>query len=74
MLLKSADALIEGIDKNIVSKSKKDVEAAKEAGVRSAFIDRLTLTRERILSMAEGLRQVASFDDPVGESYIYENA
>ncbi len=66
VLLKSADALIEGIDKILLA-NQKDVEAAKEAGVRSAFIDRLTLTRERILSMAEGLRQVASFDDPVGE-------
>ena len=66
VLLKSADALIEGIDKILLA-NQKDVEAAKEAGVRNAFIDRLTLTRERILSMAEGLRQVASFDDPVGE-------
>ena len=66
VLLKSADALIEGMDKILLA-NQKDVEAAKEAGVRSAFIDRLTLTRERILSMAEGLRQVASFDDPVGE-------
>ena len=66
VLLKSADALIEGIDKILLA-NQKDVEAAKKAGVRSAFIDRLTLTRERILSMAEGLRQVASFDDPVGE-------
>lgn len=66
VLLKSADALIEGIDKILLA-NQKDVEAAKEAGVRSTFIDRLTLTRERILSMAEGLRQVASFDDPVGE-------
>lgn len=66
VLLKSADALIEGIDKILLA-NQKDVEAAKAAGVRSAFIDRLTLTRERILSMAEGLRQVASFDDPVGE-------
>ena len=66
VLLKSADALIEGMDK-ILSANQKDVEAAKAAGVRSAFIDRLTLTEQRILSMAEGLRQVASFDDPVGE-------
>ncbi len=66
VLLKSADALIEGIDKILLA-NQKDVEAAKEAGVRSAFIDRLTLTEQRILSMAEGLRQVASFDDPVGE-------
>lgn len=66
VLLKSADALIKGMDK-ILLENQKDVEAAKAAGVRSAFIDRLTLTEQRILSMAEGLRQVASFDDPVGE-------
>lgn len=66
VLLKSADALIKGMDK-ILLENQKDVEAAKAAGVKSAFIDRLTLTEQRILSMAEGLRQVASFDDPVGE-------
>ncbi|NDO46656.1 glutamate-5-semialdehyde dehydrogenase [Clostridium sp. MD294] len=66
VLLKSAEALIEGMDKILLA-NQKDVEAAKVAGVRSAFIDRLTLTEQRILSMAEGLRQVASFDDPVGE-------
>lgn len=66
VLLKSADALIKGMDK-ILLENQKDVEAAKAAGVRSAFIDRLTLTEQRIVSMAEGLRQVASFDDPVGE-------
>lgn len=65
-LQKGAEALLTGMDK-ILQANKQDVENAKKAGVRSAFIDRLTLTEERILSMAEGLRQVASFDDPVGE-------
>ena len=65
-LQKGAEALLTNIDK-ILQANKQDVENAKKAGVRSAFIDRLTLTEERILSMAEGLRQVASFDDPVGE-------
>ena len=65
-LQKGADALLTGMEK-ILQANKQDVENAKKAGVRSAFIDRLTLTEERILSMAEGLRQVASFDDPVGE-------
>ena len=54
-LQKGAEALLTGMDK-ILQANKQDVENAKKAGVRSAFIDRLTLTEERILSMAEGLR------------------
>lgn len=66
VLYESADALLDGMDM-ILQENQKDVEAAKEAGVKTAFIDRLTLTEDRIQSMAEGLRQVASFNDPVGE-------
>lgn len=66
VLSKSADALLENMDK-ILQANQKDVEAAKAAGVRDAFIDRLTLTENRIQSMADGLRQVALFQDPVGE-------
>ena len=65
-LSKSAEALLEGMDK-ILQANQKDVEAAKIAGIKGAFIDRLTLTKERIVSMADGLKQVASFNDPVGE-------
>ena len=65
-LSKSAEALLEGMDK-ILPANQKDVEAAKIAGIKGAFIDRLTLTKERIVSMADGLKQVASFNDPVGE-------
>ena len=66
VLYKSAEALLEGMDK-ILQANQKDVEAAKVAGITGAFIDRLTLTKERIVSMADGLKQVASFNDPVGE-------
>ena len=66
VLYKSAEALLEGMDK-ILQANQKDVEAAKAAGIKGAFIDRLTLTKERIVSMADGLKQVASFNDPVGE-------
>src|SRR5699024_5491426 len=38
-----------------------------EAGIKGAFIDRLTLTEKRLEEMADGLRQVASLDDPVGK-------
>ncbi len=66
VLYKSAEALLEGMDK-ILQANQKDVEAAKVAGIKGAFIDRLTLTKERIVSMTDGLKQVASFNDPVGE-------
>jgi glutamate-5-semialdehyde dehydrogenase len=45
----------------------RDVVRAKEAGQDDAFIDRLTLTDKTIATMAEGLEQVASLNDPIGE-------
>ncbi len=44
----------------------RDVEAAKEAGMRPAMLDRLTLTSERIDEIVEGIRQIISLPDPVG--------
>lgn len=65
-LLKSAEALEHAADE-ILAVNQKDVEAAIAAGVKGAFIDRLTLTRERIFAMAQGLREVAALHDPIGE-------
>lgn len=62
----SADALL-AAQKEILEANKADVEAALEAGIKGAFIDRLTLTEARLADMADGLRQVAALDDPVGE-------
>jgi len=45
----------------------RDMEAGRESGLDAALLDRLELTPERIADMAEGLRQVASLPDPVGE-------
>lgn len=44
----------------------KDLEAGRLAGLSEALLDRLKLTPERIRSMAEGARQVAALEDPVG--------
>ena len=44
-----------------------DLEPAHKNGMKPALIDRLTLTDARIEGMAEGLRQLASLDDPIGE-------
>lgn len=44
-----------------------DVEAARNNGLDSAMLDRLTLTEKSIASMAEGLEQIAALPDPIGE-------
>jgi glutamate-5-semialdehyde dehydrogenase len=45
----------------------RDIHYAKEKGLSSAMIDRLTLNPVRIKDMAKGLREIASLPDPVGE-------
>ena len=44
-----------------------DLAAGKEKGLDAALLDRLELTDGRIESMAEGLRQIAGLQDPIGE-------
>src|SRR6266545_3409989 len=44
-----------------------DVAAAKAGGHDAAFVDRLLLTPKIIAAMAEGLEQIATLPDPVGE-------
>ena len=44
-----------------------DVAAAKEAGMRPAMLDRLTLTPERIAGIVDGVRQVMALPDPIGQ-------
>ncbi len=66
VLLDTADLLIQRKDE-IQKENQKDLEAAKEKGLSKAFIDRLTLSDKIINSMVEGLKDVASLPDPVGE-------
>ncbi len=65
-LCHAADALLQA-QADVLAANAQDVEAAKAAGIKGAFIDRLTLTPKRVKEMAEGLRQVAALDDPVGK-------
>ena len=44
-----------------------DVERAKGSGQDAAFIDRLTMTPKTIETMALGLEQIVSLDDPIGK-------
>jgi glutamate-5-semialdehyde dehydrogenase len=50
----------------IASENAIDVARAREKGVKGSFIDRLTLTPDRIEAMAKGLEDIAALPDPVG--------
>ena len=60
-------ASIKKNEKNLLAANKDDLEAAKAQGLDSALIDRLTLTSKGVTNMVEGLLQIASLADPVGE-------
>lgn len=64
-LLAMADALLAKTD-FIIGANDRDMQAARENGMKESMQDRLRLTPERIEGMAEGLRQVAALPDPVG--------
>jgi glutamate-5-semialdehyde dehydrogenase len=44
-----------------------DLANARESGVAASFIDRLTLTAERIEGIADAIRDIAGLKDPVGD-------
>ena len=65
-LLSVADELCRQKD-FLLKENNKDVQAAIEKGVKQSLIDRLALNEDRIEAMAEGLRQIVTLDDPIGE-------
>lgn len=50
----------------LAAENARDLEAARAAGLDAAMLDRLALTPTRIRAMADGVRAIASFEDPVG--------
>lgn len=65
-LTTAADYLMANM-KMILEANEADVEQAKANQMPPALVDRLLLTEARIAQMAEGLRQMADLEDPVGE-------
>jgi glutamate-5-semialdehyde dehydrogenase len=59
-------AAVRADEKAILERNALDVARARKAGRDEAFVDRLTLTPERVEQMAEGVEQVAALADPVG--------
>ena len=61
-----AQALIDQTD-TIITENAKDLANAEANGINRIMMDRLRLTPERIIDIAEGVRQVAALPDPVGQ-------
>jgi len=62
--------MIDGLDQNrarIMTENAKDLEAAREAGLSEAMLDRLHITTARIERMMRALDDVRALPDPVGE-------
>ncbi|MEX2352897.1 MAG: glutamate-5-semialdehyde dehydrogenase, partial [Gammaproteobacteria bacterium] len=59
--------IIESNSADLMQANAKDMTAARENNIDAALLDRLELTPARIASMAEGLAQIATLPDPVGE-------
>ena len=58
---------LEASEDEILAANETDMEGGREEDLSDALLDRLLLTPERITKMADALRDVASFSDPVGE-------
>jgi glutamate-5-semialdehyde dehydrogenase len=65
-LLAAANALIAQTD-YILAENEKDVQAGIQKQMSKGLLDRLKLIPQRIEAMAEGLRDIVSLEDPVGE-------
>lgn len=64
-LERMAAKLLENVER-IAEANREDLEAGRAEGLTSAFLDRLALTEPVLARMAEGVRQIAKLEDPVG--------
>ncbi len=53
---------------DIIAANQNDLTEARHVGLNNAMLDRLTLDRARITSIARGVETVAALPDPVGET------
>ena len=65
-VLTDAADLLEERTPQLLDANRDDWKLAVERQMPEGLLDRLTLTKERIASMAEGLRTVAAQEDPIG--------
>jgi glutamate-5-semialdehyde dehydrogenase len=65
--LAATAAAIRRSEARLLAANAEDVDAARAAGNDTAFVDRLTLTPAAIAAMTDGLCEIATLPDPVGE-------
>ncbi|KUM41867.1 glutamate-5-semialdehyde dehydrogenase [Pseudomonas sp. EpS/L25] len=65
--LLAAAAALDARRAELSAANEQDLNAARANGLEPAMLDRLALTPKRIDDMIEGLRQVATLPDPIGE-------
>ncbi len=63
-LVKIADALIEKTPEILIA-NKKDLQAASTMDISTSMMDRLTLSKERVAGMAQAVKEIADFADPL---------
>lgn len=67
---KALNAMADGLlsaKEELKKENEKDIAYARERGLSSALIDRLTLNDKRIEAMASGIKEIVALPDPVGE-------
>lgn len=75
VLNEMADALIEHCD-YIINNNEKDMSNAVLTNLSPALMDRLLLTGDRIMDMANAIREIATLKEPVGrilDGWVTEN-
>lgn len=65
--LKSCAKALLDAKAELIAANEEDMRLAVEHGIRNVMLDRLKLTPERIEAMAEGLLQISTLQDPIGE-------
>jgi len=66
VLLRVADLLKEDTEQ-LLKANTADLKQAAEMNLKGAIVERLSLSPEKIEGIAEGLREIAQLDDPIGE-------
>lgn len=61
----AAEALLAHADE-ILEKNALDMARGRENGLKPGLLDRLSLTHARLEGMADGIRQIARLEDPIG--------
>src|SRR5438552_6297479 len=58
---------LESHQATVIAENQLDVEAAKKAELKPAYLDRLTVNPGRLVALAQAVRDVIALPDPVGE-------